>query len=142
MPTALGFFKYCNFFLGSLADITQFLGLGEPGIVLEVILPIGISFYTFQSLACTIDVYRGKTNPTKNVWDFALHVCDFPQLVAGRIERSGHLLTQLQRPPVLSKDLFRSGCELILQGFFKKVYLADGIAPLREPDLLCTVQLS
>lgn len=123
----LGFFKYCNFFVDNAARMLSYVGL-EPNLpVLYIVLPVGISFYTFQTMSYTIDVYRGKMKPTRNLLDFALYVCYFPQLVAGPIERAQNLLPALQAKRTVSTDMFISGCVLILVGLFRKVVIADGL---------------
>lgn len=139
----LGFFKYFGFFLEEMNRVLNFLGLEhwEPG--LRIILPVGISFYTFQALSYTIDVYRGRTQPCKHFLDFALYISFFPQLVAGPIERSHHLLPQVENPrPRMTEERFRVGLFLVLTGLFLKVVLADNMAWLanevflREPTEL------
>jgi len=126
----LGAFKYWNFFLGSLRALLTRVGVGMPDFVFEVILPVGISFYTFQSLSYTVDVYRGRLAPTRNLVDFALFVSFFPQLVAGPIERAERLLPQIASPRRLSWARAGSGTALALWGLYKKVVIADNLAPL------------
>ena len=126
----LAVFKYANFFIDSLSDLTQLLGFGELSSAIKFVLPVGISFYTFQTLSYTFDVYRRRINATRNFIDFATYVSYFPQLVAGPIERAKHLLPQIQsrdRPKPTGERL-AAGLILILQGLFKKVVLADGVA--------------
>jgi len=125
----LGFFKYFNFFVGSVASGLAALGLEANTPVLQVVLPVGISFYTFQTMAYTIDIYRGREQPTQSMLDFALYVAYFPQLVAGPIERSTHLLPQIIAPRFVTATQLTSGLELILMGFAKKVLIADSVAP-------------
>ena len=125
----LGVFKYFGFFLEELNRTLGALGLEhwEPG--LRIILPAGISFYTFQALSYTIDVYRGRTVASRNFPDFALFISFFPQLVAGPIERSHHLLRQVENPrPRVSEALFREGLYLVMTGLFLKVVIADNMA--------------
>jgi D-alanyl-lipoteichoic acid acyltransferase DltB (MBOAT superfamily) len=127
----LGLFKYFGFFLEELNRVLGAAGLGhwEPG--LRLILPAGISFYTFQALSYTIDVYRGRTSASRSFSDFALFLSFFPQLVAGPIERSHHLLAQVGSPrPRVSGTLFREGLYLVLTGLFLKVVIADNMAAL------------
>ncbi|GBF80747.1 acyltransferase [Aphanothece sacrum FPU1] len=124
----LGFFKYFNFFIGSISSIIQSFGAEPDFVYLHVILPVGISFYTFQSMSYTIDIYRQKLEPTKHFFDFALLVSFFPQLVAGPIERASHLLPQLTKPRHLQFEQSTRGLFLILFGLFKKVAIADSIA--------------
>jgi D-alanyl-lipoteichoic acid acyltransferase DltB (MBOAT superfamily) len=95
-----------------------------------VVLPVGISFYTFQTLSYTIDIYRGRLEPTRNFLDFALFVAFFPQLVAGPIERAVNLLPQIQRVRTVSWEMVNSGSWLILWGIFKKAVIADHCLPL------------
>ncbi len=125
----LGLFKYFGFFLEELNRILEVVGLEhwEPG--LRLILPAGISFYTFQALSYTIDVYRGRTRASRSFPDFALFISFFPQLVAGPIERSDHLLPQVENPRKrLSGTLFRDGLYLVMTGLFLKVVIADNMA--------------
>ncbi|WP_182869639.1 MBOAT family O-acyltransferase [Rhodopirellula sp. JC639] len=119
----LGFFKYFNFFIDSAAALFESWQL-HPG-TLNIILPVGISFYTFQTLSYTIDVYRGKIRPSNSLLDFALYVAFFPQLVAGPIVRASELLPQLSQRPEWSGRRFYSGFQLALCGLVKKVLLAD-----------------
>lgn len=123
----LGFFKYHNFFIDNAERLLSMVGFQASLPVLYVILPVGISFYTFQTMAYTIDVYRGNLKPIDNFWDFALYVCYFPQLVAGPIERPQNLLPALQKKRTVTTELFVSGCVLILIGLFRKVVIADGV---------------
>lgn len=123
----LGFFKYFDFFTANAARLLSAVGLEVATPALYIILPVGISFYTFQTMAYSIDVYRGKLKPIDNFIDFALYVCYFPQLVAGPIERPEHLIPALQRKRVVTTELFVSGCVLILIGLFRKVVIADGL---------------
>ncbi len=126
--TILGVFKYFDFFVGSAEQALQGMGVDARLIRLDVVLPVGISFYTFQTMCYTIDVYRRKLPPTDRFLDFALYVAYFPQLVAGPIERPGELLPRLQSPRRFELARFQHGCFLILQGLFKKVAIADGVA--------------
>lgn len=125
----LGFFKYFNFFVDSAAALLVSFGLEPHTPVLRVILPVGISFYTFQTLSYTIDVYRGKLSPTRDFFDFALFVAYFPQLVAGPIERATHLLPLIQSKRTVTKDQIARGLFLISLGLMKKLAIADGLAP-------------
>ena len=126
----LGFFKYYNFFVSEFSEFLTMLGITHSMPVLEILLPVGISFYTFQTLSYTIDVYRGKTTPTRNFLDFALYVSFFPQLVAGPIERSYQLLPQILEKRQRLVDDFREGTYHIMIGMFKKVVIADNMAPI------------
>jgi alginate O-acetyltransferase complex protein AlgI len=126
--TFLGFFKYFGFFVREMGTLLTSLGF-EPHLpVLSIVLPVGISFYTFQSMSYTIDVYRGTTRPARNFFDFALFVSYFPQLVAGPIERSSDLLPQLEGKREYRKGDFQEGLYHVLLGLFKKVVLADNLA--------------
>ncbi len=125
----LGVFKYAGFFAQSFADLAGVFGW-NPGIVtLNIVLPVGISFYTFQTMSYTIDIYRGRLSPVRSFEDFALFVAYFPQLVAGPIERASHLLPQLVEPRSVSRSQVREGAWLIGWGLFKKAVIADNIAP-------------
>lgn len=125
----LGFFKYYNFFISSLTDSLSLFGV-EPNLrTLNIILPVGISFYTFQTLSYTIDVYRRKIQPTRDILSFFAYVAFFPQLVAGPIERAKNLLPQFQYERKFSYQLAISGSRLMLWGFFKKLVVADNLAP-------------
>jgi len=123
----LGFFKYWNFFVESAAALLSSAGL-EPNIpMLRIVLPVGISFYTFQTLGYTIDVYRRDTPASRNLLSYALYVSYFPQLVAGPIERITRLLPQLERARTVTPQMIHSGAQLILWGFVKKVAIADSL---------------
>ncbi len=123
----LGFFKYFGFFVDSFADAVERVGLGAvDSPALEILLPVGISFYTFQTMSYTIDVYRGRLEPCRNLIDFATFVAFFPQLVAGPIERAKHLLPQLVERRNADAGAVRSGLALIALGLFRKVVVADG----------------
>ncbi len=124
----LFYFKYFNFAVQSLSSGLSFLGISyEPG-ALSLLLPVGISFYTFQSLSYTVDVYRGDLEPEKDFFTFALYVSFFPQLVAGPIERATQLLPQFRVEHSFDPDRAASGLKLMLWGFFKKVVIADRLA--------------
>ncbi len=126
----LGYFKYADFFAASLAELVQHVGISLPSLALDVVLPVGISFYTFQTLSYTIDVYRKQIEPTDAFFDFALFVAFFPQLVAGPIERASRLLPQILGPREHSWQRFNSGGWLIFWGIFKKVVIADNLGRL------------
>ena len=125
----LGFFKYFNFFIDSAENLLLAAGIDPTNLRLGVVLPVGISFYTFQSLSYTIDVYRRRIEPTSHFWTFALFVAYFPPLVAGPIERAWHLLPQLSKARRIRFAQSMDGIVLILLGLFKKVAIADGVAP-------------
>lgn len=124
----LGFFKYFNFFVDSAASMLGWFGFQANMPVLQVILPVGISFYTFQSMSYVIDVYRRDIRAEKDFLLYAAFVVYFPQLVAGPIERAPHLLGQLREPRVVDGARIVSGLTLILIGLFKKMAIADSVA--------------
>lgn len=124
----LSFFKYYNFFVDSLVEAWATVGVEMHASSLQIILPVGISFYTFQTLSYTIDVYRGKLKPADSLIDFAAFVSFFPQLVAGPIERATKLLPQIQKRRSFNYDDAVSGLRLMLWGMFKKVVVADTCA--------------
>ena len=129
----LGYFKYFNFFIDSAVRLLQSVGLQANPWSLNVILPIGISFYTFHGLSYVIDIYFRRVRPTKDPLVYSVFVCYFPLLVAGPIERATHLLPQLEKPRTFDYRLGIDGFRLILWGFFKKLVLADKIAtPVNE----------
>ncbi|MCS4136398.1 MBOAT family O-acyltransferase [Salinibacter ruber] len=121
-------FKYFNFFIGSAEAALASIGLGWEAPVLDVLLPVGISFYTFQTLAYTIDVYRDQQEPEHHLGRFALYVSFFPQLVAGPIERSQRLLPQFREAKEFDYQRVVDGLKLMLWGFFKKLVIADRLA--------------
>ncbi len=125
----LGFFKYYGFFIDSWVDAFSALGIEMHKSTLNIILPVGISFYTFQTLSYTIDVYREKLEPSKNFINFAAYVAFFPQLVAGPIERATNLLPQFSKKRVFNEELAISGIHLIIWGLFQKIVIADSCAP-------------
>ena len=124
----LGFFKYFNFFVDSANHVLSRLGLPAGMFHLHIVLPAGISFYTFQSLSYTIDVYKQRTKAVRSLEDYALFVMFFPVLVAGPIERAGHMMPKLTAPRTITLDQSTRGLFLILMGLFKKVAIADGLA--------------
>lgn len=124
----LGFFKYFNFFAENLNVLCGKVGLGDCAGVLEVALPVGISFYTFQTLSYTIDVFRRQIAPAASFFDFALYVAFFPTILAGPIERAGNLLTQIGGERRVSPELLHASVFLILFGLFEKVVVADNLA--------------
>ena len=121
-------FKYYNYFAVELTETFAFIGLPIELSMLEMALPVGISFYTFQTLSYTIDIFRGRLEPAKNFFEFACFVTYFPQLVAGPIVRATELLPQLTVPPRLTRDGASRGVFLILLGLIKKVAIADYLA--------------
>jgi alginate O-acetyltransferase complex protein AlgI len=129
----LGFFKYFNFFATNVEALLAGLGL-SPGITtLKIILPVGISFYTFQSMSYTLDIYRGLMAPTRRFSDFALNVAFFPHMVAGPIQRANSLLEQIGRPRQMTRETCSEGLYLVLWGLFKKMVIADNLALMVKP---------
>jgi len=124
----LGFFKYCNFFLENFVEAFSLFGTQVNANSLNIILPVGISFYTFQTLSYTIDVYKKKLEPTQDFIAFSAFVCFFPQLVAGPIERATNLLPQFYKKRTFEYDKAVDGMRQILWGLFKKVVIADNCA--------------
>jgi alginate O-acetyltransferase complex protein AlgI len=131
--TLLGFFKYFNFFMSSLQDLFIFFGFQLSPSTLNIILPVGISFYTFQTMSYSIDVYSGKTKPEKHFIDFALYVAFFPQLVAGPIERATRFLPQIQNQRFIKADDIQKGLSFIIWGYFLKVFVADNLSLVVDP---------
>lgn len=123
-------FKYFNFFAASLQRALESVGIEASFPVLHVILPVGISFYTFLSMSYTIDVYRREIPATRNPLDFLLYVSFFPHLVAGPIVRASYLLPQCQAPRTIKSHEVANGIWLILLGYVKKVVIADRLAPI------------
>jgi len=126
----LGFFKYFNFFAANLQLLLSRFGFHVSPHFLHIILPVGISFYTFQTMSYTIDVYRREMEPTKSFLNFSLFVSYFPQLVAGPIIRARDLLPQMLAPRKITLDKFYEGCYLIFWGLFQKVFIADNLAKI------------
>ncbi|MFH1614989.1 MAG: MBOAT family O-acyltransferase [Planctomycetota bacterium] len=124
----LGFFKYFNFFTQNIYTLFENIGVKLHPMTLRIFLPVGISFYTFQTLSYTIDVYRGKIPVRRNFIDFALFVAFFPQLVAGPIERASRLLPQIEKHRHWLWQMFLSAWPLLIRGYLKKVVIADNIA--------------
>ncbi len=124
----LGFFKYFNFFISEAISLINLLGFQANYTSLSLILPIGISFYTFQTLSYTIDIYKGHIKPTNDFLAFSTFVCFFPQIVAGPVERASNLLPQFFRERHLKYEEAKEGCQQILWGFFKKIAIADSCA--------------
>ncbi len=127
----LGFFKYYNFFVDSWVDLFSSIGYElKSQWTLNIILPVGISFYTFQTMSYTIDIYRKKLEPTKDFISFASFVSFFPQLVAGPIERASNLLPQILKKREFKYEQAVQGLRLIFWGMFKKIVIADQLAPI------------
>lgn len=121
----LSFFKYFNFFTQSFSDMVQMFGWQPNNLTLNIILPVGISFYTFQTLSYTIDIYRKSFKPTSNIISFFTYIAFFPQLVAGPIERASNLLPQIEKKRIFKKEWFNEGVIQILIGLFRKIVIAD-----------------
>ena len=129
--SVLGFFKYYNFFVDSWIDLFSSIGYEIKSVwTLNIILPVGISFYTFQTMSYAIDIYRKKLEPTKDFISFASFVSFFPQLVAGPIERATNLLPQILNKREFNYEQGVQGLRLIIWGMFKKVVVADSLAPI------------
>ncbi len=124
----LGFFKYCNFFIESFYALLGLFGTTDQFTPLNIILPVGISFYTFQGLSYVLDIYYRKFEPTKDVVAFFAFLSFFPQLIAGPIERARDLLPQFSTPKAFDYDTTRKGLFLIAVGLFKKIVIADRLA--------------
>ena len=142
----LGFFKYFNFFIGSFEEMLGGAGSNLDFLHLHIILPVGISFYTFQTLSYTIDIYRKKLKPTDSLLDFAVFVAFFPQLVAGPIERASNLLPQIQLRPNPTRDQIKKGVVLIIIGLFRKVMIGDTTGRIvdhifTEPEYYASAEL-
>lgn len=129
----LGVFKYYNFFATQFQQGLESLGLHSNPTLLNIALPIGISFYTFHGMSYVFDSYRGQQKPVSNFVDYAVFVSFFPLLVAGPIERAGHLLPQVQKVRVFNYQQAIEGLRLILWGLFKKVVIADSLAQIIDP---------
>ena len=140
--TILAFFKYFNFFAASLRELLQGLGFQPGTMYLDIILPVGISFYTFHALSYTIDVYRRDISPTTSFRDFALFVMFFPQLVAGPIGRATHQLPQFLRDRHITLSGVKEGLWLIFWGLFKKVCVADNLARLVDENFARSAELN
>ena len=126
----LGFFKYFNFFAESLRQAAFSMGVELDAATLNIVLPVGISFYTFQTLSYTLDCYRERLEPTNQFLEHAAFVAFFPQLVAGPIERARNLLPQFSVPRVITLEKVNSGAVLFVWGLYKKVVIADNLAPI------------
>jgi len=126
----LGYFKYFNFFAENFQAAAASFGWHVNPITLSVILPVGISFYTFQTMSYSIDIYRRQLKATTHIVEYLAYVSFFPQLVAGPIERATHLLPQFLKPREFSHARAIEGCRQALWGFFKKMVVADNLAPI------------
>jgi D-alanyl-lipoteichoic acid acyltransferase DltB (MBOAT superfamily) len=126
----LAFFKYFNFFVGSATALLDGFGLGLHAPSLVIILPVGLSFYTFQAISRTIDSYRRRYEPRYSIVNYAAFHAFFPQLVAGPIERAGHLMPQFETVRPLSRELLTSGALLFMWGLYQKIVIADNVSPI------------
>jgi len=129
----LGVFKYFNFFAESLTDLASTVGVELSYSTLAIVLPVGISFYTFQTMSYTIDVYRKKLEPSHKLIEVSAYIAFFPQLVAGPIERGAHLLPQFFEKRKIDIAALRTGAYLFLWGMFKKAVIADNLAAISDP---------
>ena len=129
----LAYFKYANFFLASAGALLQQLGLPAEDRALSVVLPLGISFYTFEAISYVVDVYRGRVRAVRNPLDYALYIMFFPHLIAGPIVRPADFLPQLGRPKRWNWDRMQLGVQFFLVGLFKKAILADHLATVADP---------
>jgi alginate O-acetyltransferase complex protein AlgI len=124
----LGLFKYYNFFVSQFQKVGSEIGIHINPILLEIGLPVGISFYTFHGMSYLFDVHKGSRKPVNKIIEYAVFICFFPLLVSGPIERSNHLLPQIKTKRIFNYSQAVEGCRLILWGMFKKVVIADSIA--------------
>jgi len=138
----LGFFKYFNFFVDNLEVVIRSLGLNPTNLHLNILLPLGISFYTFMTMGYTIDVYRGRLTPTNKLYEYALYLAFFPKILAGPIERAVNFLPQIIEKRKIRTDQIVSGLQQILYGFFKKIVIADGVAKTVSDVFGATYQVS
>jgi len=131
----LGLFKYFNFFAANITGLLQLFHINSPVTehTLKIILPIGISFYTFEAISYTVDVYRQQVEPAKKYWDYVLFVIYFPHLIAGPIMRAKTFLPQITAPRKVSLEQFYEGCYLFFWGLFEKMYVADNLAKIVNP---------
>ena len=126
----LGFFKYFNFFIENLQMVFESIGWGFNEPALNIILPVGISFYTFQTMSYSIDIFKGKLAPTKNLITYSSYVSFFPQLVAGPIERGSHLIPQFLKQREFNPSIAEDGLRQILWGLTKKMLVADRLGDI------------
>jgi D-alanyl-lipoteichoic acid acyltransferase DltB (MBOAT superfamily) len=124
----LGIFKYAGFFADSFAGMLSLFGMHASLTTIHLVLPVGMSFYTFKEISYVADVYKRKQEPARSILDFALYVSFFPQLVAGPIERAGEMLPQINRKRIITPEMIDAGIYLILWGFFKKLVIADNLS--------------
>jgi alginate O-acetyltransferase complex protein AlgI len=126
----LAIFKYFNFFADSLSELLKYFGLHAGFVTLSIVLPVGLSFYTFQAISRTVDSYRGVFDPSRRILDYAAYHAFFPQLVAGPIERARHLMPQFETVRPIDREMITTGALLFAWGLYKKVVIADNVAPL------------
>ena len=126
----LGIFKYFNFFSDSLVTLLSTIGWHIDPINLKLILPLGLSFYTFMAITYPFDIYRGKIAPARQFLDYALFISFFPTIVSGPVERASHLLPQFQNPRQVTSEKINEGLWLILWGFFQKLVIADNLGAI------------
>ena len=138
----LGFFKYFNFFLENLQALLMVVGLNSTSLHLSILLPIGISFYSFMTMSYTIDVYKGRLMPARKFSEYALFVAFFPKLLAGPIERAKNFLPQIATKRNIGMDHIVQGFQHIIYGLFKKIVIADGLAKSVSGVFSGTYQLS
>ena len=129
----LAFFKYVNFFLDTVYTVQGFFGVTPSRTFLDIVLPLGISFYTFETISYIVDVYQGKVKPVRNPLDYALYIMFFPHLVAGPIVRPRDFLPQIRRKKTWNWDRMQLGLQLFFLGLFKKAVLADHLAAIVDP---------
>ncbi len=128
----LGTFKYLGFFVDSFIELADSVGMHVNPVSIQIILPVGISFYTFQTLSYTIDIYHRRLEPEPRFLNFALFVAFFPQLVAGPIERASRLLPQIRMPRRITMEQLADAAWLMLWGYFLKIFVADNLAPVAD----------
>jgi D-alanyl-lipoteichoic acid acyltransferase DltB (MBOAT superfamily) len=128
----LAFFKYFNFFVGSAAALLDSIGLGVHAPSLTIILPVGLSFYTFQAISRTIDSYQRRYDPQYSIVNYAAFHAFFPQLVAGPIERAGHLMPQFESVRPIDRRMLVSGALLFAWGLYQKIVIADNVSPIAD----------
>src|SRR5262245_18230024 len=126
----LAVFKYLNFFAASFNGVLQYFGLHADFVTLSIVLPVGLSFYTFQAISRTIHSYRSIFDPSRSLLNYAAYHAFFPQLVAGPIERARHLMPQFETVRPIDREMITTGTLLFVWGLYKKVVIADNIAPM------------
>ena len=130
----LGFFKYYNFFIGNLTALLDImLPFKVPSLALRIVLPLGISFYTFEAISYTVDVYKRTIKPATSYWDYLLFVIYFPHLIAGPIMRAKDFLPQIVAPRQMDRSKFTHGAYLVFLGLFQKIFVADNMAKIVNP---------